>query len=252
MPKRSRGFTLVELLVVTSIIALLIALLLPALGAARRAANTVRCLANLRQVGVGFAGYLNDNKQVLPYAFDFSVTPNTTWRGNTSAYLNNDGRIWRCPNATLPGKGQHYSANLALMREHRTATPPDPERVKYDSIVRFSEVVMAYDGAQRDEANGNAEQMGRIDTYSSGALVLWDAPAYVSGSADSESPIELGPNTDYWTGNNSPKYRARWREGGAVGTTGTPIINLLYSDAHAASKRQGDLLKKEYRIGSGG
>src|SRR5215468_4947426 len=60
------AFTLVELLVVIGIIGLLVALLLPALSKARRAANTLACASNLRQVGIGMISYTVKYKGAIP------------------------------------------------------------------------------------------------------------------------------------------------------------------------------------------
>src|SRR4051794_28238492 len=70
-PRRSgrAGFTLVELLVVIGIIALLIAVLLPALNKARQAANQVDCQARLNQMGAALQIYLVQTKGVLPYGY---------------------------------------------------------------------------------------------------------------------------------------------------------------------------------------
>jgi prepilin-type N-terminal cleavage/methylation domain-containing protein len=76
--KRKSSFTLIELLVVVAIIAVLIALLMPALGQARQMARLIQCQSLLTNIGKGMAYYANEFNDQLPMYY---VNPSTSGRG---------------------------------------------------------------------------------------------------------------------------------------------------------------------------
>jgi len=80
------GFTLVELLVVISIIALLIAILLPSLKKAREQTNMVKCMSNMRSMQLGITYYADDHSQTLPGPLHPPIYRHTNRRAGESQF----------------------------------------------------------------------------------------------------------------------------------------------------------------------
>ncbi|MFT3785977.1 MAG: DUF1559 domain-containing protein [Tepidisphaeraceae bacterium] len=105
MKRTTKGFTLVELLVVIGIIALLISILLPSLNKARETANRAKCLSNLKQIGTALRVYETANNGQYPRAIMFLTAGNATptwgtpYAGNVVAASSNADTFGRTSTA---------------------------------------------------------------------------------------------------------------------------------------------------------
>jgi prepilin-type N-terminal cleavage/methylation domain-containing protein len=136
---RPAGFTLIELLVTISIIAMLIAILLPALRSAREAARTIQCLSNERQLMIGIGMYVGDYRGYYPAAVLEGTTPLSEYPGAPHNVSINAGYVWTEAVLTYVHAMPPPSTNGEIIEATQRATiyrcPSDPNPPHSDGLV---------------------------------------------------------------------------------------------------------------------
>jgi len=249
--RRAVGFTLVELLVVIGIIALLISILLPALGAARAESNKLKCLAQLKEIGTIVQVYANENRGKVPRDYNYDAQfrgdsgtrgAHIFWAESFAKYFGGDK--WTIPLTDSTGRDAILAPFLLKIKVYQC--PSKPRESQPLSYGTSSWDLNSDDGI----ANAPSEAQPQINIvqqkYASQILYITEVSTTLPDNSFDHYDIKnytcipydipVGTKNANYT---DPRMMNDTRHRGSV--------NILYLDGHAVAKKLAETSRYDFR-----
>jgi prepilin-type N-terminal cleavage/methylation domain-containing protein/prepilin-type processing-associated H-X9-DG protein len=239
-----KGFTLVELLVVIGIIALLIAILLPALSSARSQANTLKCSSNLRQIGTITQMYANENKGWIPRDYNHG----TQYLTGQYLYAEQFGKYFLNDFVSIGAQDTSATRDIALKPQFARIEvyqcpvfPNDEQQLDY--------VVNGFQISSEYFKTGRAQPTVNITKVKHGSEILYLTEGHgtnlVAGGPNNSPPPDYSAH-DVWQDKHIMGTSPDRRIMDLADKRHKGMINCMYIDGHVETKPVKDLKTTDF------